>query len=419
MTATNPIDPGRHRLTKRAIVIGVGRSTMGEEPLRSAERDADRVRKLLRGERADVELSPDQPWSVYTVIASDDIDPQTGKQVGSKDHLTAAFGMWWQSSHREDPDNLHLLIYFAGHATPVAGGEVVLLAVDDQWMSLSELAERMIKSTARNVTVILDCCHAAELNEQLWSRLAIPATSRSTRGRAVLAACAADKASYAFGDVGGLFTTVVLNGLGADPTVRGKVSARSLVDYVAEKWPTAMPTYAEGQEPALMTTFQIGDDIPLVEIRRSAAEPRPLAVGSAPRKIEAATSVEGPLGNIRAERTSGGVRILEVARATGELHPWPGQVNLAPSERLLAITTSLDGSTAWLAVSDQGGTHVVRVRRRNGAQRYAVDGVAAATRGRFGGAGERDLLVLETASGAEQHVRVRTLRPLEGTGTPA
>ena len=402
-------------MPKHALVIGVGPSMIASRALKSAVADAERVRDFLLGDDDRVQLPPQESWSVTPLIASDRRDPFTG----TSQHLYGTFRQWLTSTKPLVQDDLHLLLYFAGHAQPRGSGEVELLGTDRGWLTLSELAEFMAESPARNFTVILDCCHAGALKDQ-FARQLVGGASR--RGRAVFAACSTHQEALSYSDLAGLFTTVVLDGLGIDSqgVLRERITAVALAEYIKANWSRRVTSDVKAlQDPDVMFNIPDGKDIPIIEVRKRPA-PVQLPSSRAGVDVEAhTTGVDGPLGNIRAERTGGGARIFEVARVTGQLHLWPVEVCLAASERLLAVTTSLDGSTAWLAVSDERETHVVRVRERDGVKRYAVDGVGAARRARFGGHGERDVLVLETASGAEQQVRVRTLLTRWGTGTPA
>lgn len=399
-------------MAKHAIVIGIGPSVL-DVPLMSAAEDARRMATLLEGQNAHAGLQPHEQWAVYPVIAKNAADTYTG----SKHHVDREFRAWaeWAKT-RSDQDRTHLLIYFAGHAEKRGNGEVALLATDGAWITLRDLAQDVSALKARNITVILDCCYAGELAKE-FGRLT-EAAGGSRDGRAVFAACSEDGEALGYRDKSGAFTNLILKGLGADPSVpAGPVTARSLEDYLYENWLSLPEEVTSRQQLVAHASLPIGgDDIPLVRIVRPSEPRRNEDTDGRP---EAATSVDGPLGSVRARRTSGGVELYGIARGTGELHPWRVQVSLAPSEQLLAVTLSFDGSTAWLAVSDGGGAHVVRVRERDGVQRYAVEGVSGAVRARFGGDGDggRDTVVFETAGGVEHPVPVRTLRPVS-TETP-
>ena len=399
-------------MAKHAIVIGIG-TYLNEYPLLSAAEDARRFCTVLEGQNVQAALQPKDRWTVYPVIAKGVADSYVGSQL----HVHNVFKSWveWVNL-RPDQDRSHILIYFAGHGAKRKDGGVELLASDHPWITLRNLARSISALKARNVTVILDCCYSGRLDVE-FSQLA--QTSGASRdGRAVFAACSEDEEAVGYRDKSGAFTNLILKGLGADLSLpAGPVTAGSLEAYVKGNW-DSLPEEVRSKHLIAFAPRPVGsDDIPLVSlVRESAPEPR---IEDAARAQPAAATVDGPRGNIRAERTSDGVQIYGIARMTGQLHPWRIRVSLGPSERLLAITNSSDGSTAWLVVSDESATHVVRVRQRGSVQRLVVPGVIAARSARFEGDDERGLLVLETASGPAQQVWVRTLRPSGELGAQA
>ncbi len=111
-------------MTKHAIVIGIGPSFGLMNDVISAAEDAQRVRNVLAGQDARVPIPDRARWNAFSVIADDPRETHTG----SRDHLDYAFVDWMKRMGREDPDRLHLLIYFAGHAAKQPNGEVHLMA---------------------------------------------------------------------------------------------------------------------------------------------------------------------------------------------------------------------------------------------------------------------------------------------------
>lgn len=388
-------------MTKHAIVIGIGPSKIAEHELKGAATDAERVSKFLLGEDGRVELLERDPWTVFKIAAHHKRDT-TGRGA----FLRAAFDDWWALMHEEPAEELHLLIYFAGHATPLASGEVELLGIDDPWMTLSELASRMVDSPARNVTVILDCCHSGALEDKLRILLAEPGTNQL--GRGVLAACAVDQQAYSYGEMGGLFTTVILNGLGADEggVVQDKITATALNQYVMANWDDVHKKVASRQGPVGMVRLPRGPDIPIVElVRRPVSRPGPADIAHSEPRPELLT-IESSRRAIQAERTRDGVRISWIVRPTGAQRPWLALAPLDPSERLLAITTTLDRSAALLAVSGRDATRILRVRPDGKVSRFVVPGTGASTRATFGEGREFGTMLLTSTTGEERRVNL-------------
>jgi tetratricopeptide (TPR) repeat protein len=150
-TATRPA-------TRHALVIGVNGSTQAPSiaPLQGAERDARTIAAALDG--------PVCAFAVQTLFA----DQATASEIRRviEDLLYAA------------TDATELLVYFSGHAAPVALGqrqnETFLVTSDfdanraarqpERYVSLRWLYEQLYRDeTARSVVLVLDCCYAGNV----------------------------------------------------------------------------------------------------------------------------------------------------------------------------------------------------------------------------------------------------------------
>src|SRR3954463_3561913 len=139
-----------------------------------------------------------------------------------------------------------LLVYFYGHGCLRAPGIAVLATSDAQDHSegvpAGELTLFAHKSRAREVVVVLDCCHAGaaitavgtdELRHEAAQFIA-------TAGRAMLAACSEHQRGWVVKDDRGkrlgAFSCHVLEGLTAKGALQGHhhVTARLLGDHVLE-----------------------------------------------------------------------------------------------------------------------------------------------------------------------------------------
>ncbi len=132
---------------------------------------------------------------------------------------------------RNDADIL--LFYFAGHGGKErASGSLVTpdASPDDEGVSMADVIGAANASKARERIVILDCCHADAITEQLASEGTVPLAE----GVTVIAACRSDQYAAEHGGRG-LFTSRLCDGLdGGAADVRGCVTVGGLYAYVSE-----------------------------------------------------------------------------------------------------------------------------------------------------------------------------------------
>lgn len=147
------------------------------------------------------------------------------------------------------------LVYFSGHGgRSPEGGDSYLLPIDGAWgtkerlkataISSQQLSDKLGAIDARQLLIVLDCCHVAGLAQARdvaseWvAELAADALDRlaAGRGRVVMAAARGDGAAYVLGGARhGLFTEHLIAGLrGAAGRADGFVRARSLRPRAAQ-----------------------------------------------------------------------------------------------------------------------------------------------------------------------------------------
>lgn len=126
------------------------------------------------------------------------------------------------------------LLYFSGHGTENnLGGYLVTPDIEayDEGVAMTEVLTRAAQSRAKEVVIILDCCHSGSLGE-------VPAIGSANaeailrEGVSILTASRSTEASLERGGQG-LFTSLVraaLDGGAADVT--GKVTVASIYAYV-------------------------------------------------------------------------------------------------------------------------------------------------------------------------------------------
>lgn len=122
-----------------------------------------------------------------------------------------------------------VLLYFSGHgATTDAGTYLVThdAQPNDEGVSLMEVVALANNSKAKEVVIILDCCHAGGNNIDLSERKVI-----LREGVSILAAATEDQYSWEKGGYG-VFTGIIYNAmLGGAADVRGKINLSSLYYY--------------------------------------------------------------------------------------------------------------------------------------------------------------------------------------------
>jgi hypothetical protein len=253
------------------------------------------------------------------------------------------------------PDST-VLVYFSGHGgRPTRdGGESYLVPVDGEWglqdrleataISSRLLGDKLAAIRAARLTVILDCCHAADLAQAKHVTLArwVPEIADDAlgrlaagRGRVVMAAARADGAAYVMGGARhGLFTEHLIAGLrGAAGGADGLVRVLDLYHYVQRNVVARCPT----QRPVLKTELE--DNYP-VALFQTAGD----ALGAPSSPEEPAYDVlviHAPADRDRAWAQSTLIRLLEergVRVCTEERDFELGEVRSLEAER--TVTTS-------------------------------------------------------------------------------
>ena len=124
------------------------------------------------------------------------------------------------------------LLYYAGHGEQDQLGSYLCsqdMTRDQRGLSLNDVLALANKSKARNVVIILDCCHAGGAGEENFLREGL-----STLRDDVCVLCATRRNEYSTEQGGrGIFTSLLCEGLdGAAADFRGHVTAASLYAHV-------------------------------------------------------------------------------------------------------------------------------------------------------------------------------------------
>jgi hypothetical protein len=131
-----------------------------------------------------------------------------------------------------------ILFYFAGHGSPAeVGGAIVTHdgTVGDPGLPMSDLLLLANRSSAREVLLILDCCHSGALGNIV--RRGGKATEQHAQLREGVTILAASRANEASVEVGarGVFTDLLLAALqGGAADVRGNISAAAVYAFIEQ-----------------------------------------------------------------------------------------------------------------------------------------------------------------------------------------
>jgi hypothetical protein len=202
-------------MVRRALVVGIDDYT-NFPSLSCASSDAEAIATLLQ--RNDDE-SINYSVRLFTSKSGDQL---------SKSFLRNA---WIELFHDFDGD---ILFYFSGHgAQSPWGAQLVTVdgTHDDLGVSMEDLLLIANRSKARDVVLVIDCCHAGELgNPPIIQGLDKP-LSLLREGVTVLAASRPNEVAYEV-DGHGMFTHAIIEGLqGGAADLMGTVTAASLFIY--------------------------------------------------------------------------------------------------------------------------------------------------------------------------------------------
>ncbi|MEZ4362789.1 MAG: caspase family protein [Kofleriaceae bacterium] len=188
-----------------------------------------------------------------------------------------------------------VFLYFSGHGARAAvesGHAYYLLPVDGRAtcaadleasaISSGELTARLAAIPSAKLTIVLDCCRAAELAE---ADLPLPSADLTAeavgplahgRGRAVLAASRGDGSAYAFpGQVHSVFTGHLLRGLRGEASgVAGVIRICDLFHYVQQH----VAQDEQGQRPIFKAELE--ENYPVALLR--GGQPAPLELPPPP-----------------------------------------------------------------------------------------------------------------------------------------
>jgi hypothetical protein len=200
---------------RRALCVGIDEYSFGL--LNGCVNDAQRITTVLERQQDD---SPN--FDCKTLLA-----PQGGgngivTRATLRDHVQRLF---------KDPTDVALL-HFSGHGT-VNNLDGYLVTQDakryDEGVPMSDILKLANDSTAKEVVILLDCCHSG----QLGNLPGIDNTKAILReGISILTAGRGDQVSVETGG-GGVFTSLVVDALeGGAANLLGAVSAPSIYAYV-------------------------------------------------------------------------------------------------------------------------------------------------------------------------------------------
>lgn len=196
---------------RRALLVGI--DDYPTNPLKGCINDAKRMQEVFEThQNGDTNFSCKLLTSKNTYVSRSTL----------KANIKQLF------DHRENDTTL---LYFSGHgATTTAGTYLVTQDAqpDDEGVSLMEIVALANNSKAKEVIIILDCCHSGDAGNSidLGERKII-----LREGVSVLAASTASQYSYEKGGFG-IFTGIIYDAMqGSAADLRGKIALSSLYYY--------------------------------------------------------------------------------------------------------------------------------------------------------------------------------------------
>lgn len=221
-------------MKRKALVIGIKKYNFfpdNQKELKLAPEDAEAIANILETTCGfEVERLPKM-----IVDGKEKIDPnQTVEWTTLKD----AIGCLLFPKNQEITSTV--LLFFAGHGLreELPGGVTQgFLATSDArpgkkyGYSLKSLKEQLQRSSVKEQIIWLDCCHSGEFKNITEANPG----SKQGYNRCFISACRSDEKAYAFGNHG-LLTEALLEGLNPEHYPEKRVTTKSLVAFVNQKF---------------------------------------------------------------------------------------------------------------------------------------------------------------------------------------
>jgi len=213
------------KVGRRALVIGIDKY-LNVPSLAGCENDARAVAKLLASNE---DGTPNYDVALFLASCA-------GDSTISRHELRARLQRFFEREYRGD-----VLLYYSGHGalTGVGGYMATSDAIqNDLGIPMNELLQMACQSGARDVLIILDCCHSGDLGT-------IPLLARADQTnplsvlRENMTVMAASKATQAAVESGGhgLFTSALIDALeGGAADHMGWVTGPAIYAYVERRF---------------------------------------------------------------------------------------------------------------------------------------------------------------------------------------
>jgi hypothetical protein len=240
--------PGSPQPTAYAIVIGIEKYGAGVESIPGGRRDAERFAEMAKKTLG---------------VPADHIKLEVNEQA-TKARIESRLA-WAQDNV---PAGGRIYFYFSGHGVPdpktdARGnpkGTAYLIPSDgdptflyETGIAVPDILQRLGRSKAREVLAFVDACYAGRDGERGWAKASYGAPTAQT---ALFAASSgAQTAGPAASGDGGLFTSVLLEGVGraaADENGDGQVSLAEMNHWVSGQVSTKARQTHRDQDPVLI-----------------------------------------------------------------------------------------------------------------------------------------------------------------------
>ncbi len=197
---------------KRALVVGI--NAYPTAPLHGCVSDAERIHHLLS-------LNEDGSVNFDARLLTSD-----NHGLVSRDLLE----MQLEQLFMQDADAA--LFYFSGHGSHnIFGGYLVTQEATraQQGFAFRDLQTLVLNSKIREITIVLDCCHAGELGNEDLSR---NTTVELREGVTIIAACQPTELARETSG-GGLFTSLLVDALSGEAAdITGKITLAGIYHHI-------------------------------------------------------------------------------------------------------------------------------------------------------------------------------------------